>query len=145
MKEAVNIRITSELRAGLNLRSEEEHVTITAVLERYIRAGLAHDNGILIQENALPHIRAAVREEVQIALAQLTEQLTADLTKAARRSDDRLANLTMKAVRQAGLSQRMVFALTSKLAGRVFADESYEFAREATGKDLTRKDLEGEA
>lgn len=143
-KRLGSLRIEATLYDGLYLRVKQTDLTVNALIERYIADGLARDNGTIIETSALPHIREAVREEVNGLLAQVSQRLTADLTKAARRTDDRLAALIVKAVRHAGLAQHMMFALLSKLAGRSFADQTFAHARETIGKELARKSQEEE-
>ncbi len=143
-KRLGSLRIEASLYNGLALRAKHADLSINALIERYLVAGLARDNGTVIETNALPHIRAAVREEVNSLLAQVSGQLATDLGKAARRTDDRLAALIVKAVRHAGISEQMSFALLSKLAGRSFADQTFAHARESVGKELARKKQEEE-
>jgi len=112
----------------------------TSILEDYMAAGLARDNGELIEQNSLPAIRAAIREEVAKAMQDLYQQLSVDLQKSARRSDDRLAALIVKAARYSGIGQRMLYSLTAKMVTQDFAAKMYEAAKEQTGKDIARPD-----
>ena len=118
--------------------SDPTHKPATTLLEEYIAAGLARDNGELIEQNSLPAIRAAVREEVSQAMTELYQQLSADLQRSAKKSDDRLAALIVKAARSAGIAQRMVFSLSSKLVSNEFALKIWDSAKEQTGKALVK-------
>jgi hypothetical protein len=140
VKKQLGLRIDAKLKDALDERAQRTGTPATAILETYIAAGLARDNGELIEQSSLPAIRVAVREEVAKAIADLRQQLSADLAKSARRSDDRLAALIVKSARYAGIAQRMLYALVSKTAGQQFASAAYEDAREKTGKDLARPD-----
>src|SRR5436190_13912065 len=115
MKKQIGLRVEAHLKDGLNDQAGRSNKPATALLEEYIAAGLARDNGELIEQNSLPAIRAAVREEVGKAMQELYQQFSDDLQKSARRSDDRLAALIVKAARSAGIAQRMLFSLASKL------------------------------
>jgi hypothetical protein len=136
----IGLRVDAHLKDGLNDQAERSSKAVTTLLEEYIAAGLARDNGELIEQNSLPAIRAAVREEVGKAMQELYQQLSDDLQKSARRSDDRLAALIVKAARSAGIAQRMLFSLASKLVNYEFAMKIWESAKEQTGKALVKPD-----
>ncbi len=71
-------------------------------------------------------------------MQELYQQLSADLQKSARRSDDRLSALIVKAARSAGIAQRMLLSLAGKLVTPDFATRAYEDAREKAGKDIAK-------
>src|ERR1043166_7394175 len=64
MKKRLDIRIEEDLRDGVERLSQQNGQTLTAVVERYVRDGLARDNGELVEQQSLPEIRKGVREEV---------------------------------------------------------------------------------
>ena len=140
VKSQLGYRIEPRLKDGLEERARRTGTPATKILEEYITAGLARDNGELIEQNSLPAIRAAVREEVARTMTELYQQLSADLQKSARKSDDRLAALIVKAARSAGIAQRMLFSLASKLVTYDFALKIWESAKEQVGKDLAKPD-----
>src|SRR5205809_512775 len=80
----------------------------------------------------------SVREKVSKVMQELYQQLSADLQKSARRSDDRLSALIVKAARSAGIAQRMLLSLAGKLVTPDFATRAYEDAREKAGKDIAK-------
>lgn len=139
-KKQVGLRIEAQLKDGLAERAERTGKPETSILEEYITAGLARDNGELIEQSSLPAIRQAVREEVARAMQDLYQQLSTDLQKSARRSDDRLAALIVKSARYAGIAQRMIYGLIAKTVTPDFAARAYEDAKEKTGKDIARPD-----
>jgi len=138
MKKQLGLRIEEHLKDGLDQRAQQTNTPVTKVLENYIEAGLARDSGELIEQNSLPAIRAAVREEVNRAMQELYQQLSADLQKSARRSDDRLAALIVKAARSAGISWRLIYSLAAKLVSQDFASRVLEDAREKAGKEIAK-------
>ena len=143
-KQQLGLRVEESLKAGLQEQARRSGRAETAILEEYILAGLARDTGELIEQNSLPAIRQAIREvaaeEVNKAIAQLYQQLSVDLTKAAQRSDNRLAALIVKAARWAGIGQRLTYALYAKQYGPQSAASAFEDASEKAGKDLARPD-----
>jgi hypothetical protein len=56
-----------------------------------------------------------------------------------RLSDDRLAKLVVRVVRDAGIGRRLAMAQLSKAYGPDFARSAYESARDDVGKELTEK------
>jgi hypothetical protein len=137
-KKQVGLRIAPHLKDGLQDQAGRSGKAETALLEEYIAAGLARDTGELVEQNSLPAIRQAVREEVAKAMQEMYQQLSTDLQKSARRSDDRLAALIVKAARSAGIGQRMLYSFIGKTVNAEFAARMYEAAKEQTGKDIAR-------
>ncbi len=139
-KKQLGLRIEGHLKDGLDERAQRTGTPATSILEEYIAKGLARDSGELIEQNSLPAIREAVREEVSKAMTELYQQLSADLQKSAKKSDDRLAALIVKTARYSGIGQRMIYALLAKTVNPNFANQAFEDAKEKTGKDLVRPD-----
>jgi hypothetical protein len=138
MKERLFLRIPAELRQKIDARVGRGDTTITQLMERYIRDGLARDAGELIEESSLPAVSQAVRLEVNKSIGDLYDRLSADLQRSARRSDDRLAALIIKAARGAGIAQRLLYSLMAKTVNVDFAKQMYEVANEQAGKELAR-------
>jgi CRP-like cAMP-binding protein len=139
-KKQVGLRVEGRLKDGLQDQAKRSGKPETTLLEEYIAAGLARDNGELVEQNSLPAIRVAVKEEVAKAMQELYQQLSTDLQKSARRSDDRLAALIVKAARYSGIGQRMLYSLMAKTVNPDFAAKMFETAKEQTGKDIARPD-----
>ncbi len=137
-KERLDIRISAQLRHQLDARVEQSGTSITKLTERYLTEGVARDNGEVVEQSSLPAIREAVRSEFTACMDQLYERLSRDLQQSARKSDDRLAALSVKGARSAGIAQRMVFSLASKLVSYDFAMKIWESAKEQTGKALVK-------
>jgi hypothetical protein len=138
MKKQLGLRVEATLKDGLKEQAERAGKAETTLLEEYIAAGLARDAGELIEHNSLPAIREAVREEVARSMQEVYQQLSTELQRSARRSDDRLAALIVKAIRGAGIGWRLVFALLAKQSTYDTAFKAYEDAREKAGKELAR-------
>ena len=56
-----------------------------------------------------------------------------------RNSDDRLASLIVRAVRDAGIIRRLLYALVAKTFGLEFAQEAYENAKAKSGQELATR------
>jgi hypothetical protein len=138
MKQRLEIRIDPNTRAGLDIEARRSGKALTTLVEEYIQQGLARSQGKVIEVESMPEIRAAVREETGKVMAQLYEKLSTDLAAQSRRADDRLAALIVKAVRFAGLGQRMLYMFIRQQTSERDANRIYETAKEQTGKDLAR-------
>jgi outer membrane PBP1 activator LpoA protein len=138
LKVPVGLRVEKRLKEGLDARAQATGRPATAILEEYMTAGLARDSGELIEQNSLPAIRAAVREEVAAQMTILYQQLSADLQKSARRSDDRLAALIVKAARYAGIGQRMVYTFLARTVNPEYAAKVFDDASAKVGQDIAR-------
>jgi len=138
MKKQLGYRIEPQLKDGLDEIAKRTGTPATTILEGYIEKGLARDNGELIEQSSLPAIRTAVREEVNRAMQELYEKLSADLQKSMKRSDDRLSALIIKAARGGGISWRIIFSLAAKLVNQDFAARALDDAREKAGKDIAK-------
>jgi len=136
-KTRFDLRISPDLRHQLDAQVGDSG-NLTKLIERYLEEGIARDNGELIEQSSLPAIRAAVREEVGKAMQELYQQLSSDLQKSARRSDDRLAALIVKAARGSGISWRIIYSLASKLVTPDFATRVLDDAREKVGKEIAK-------
>jgi hypothetical protein len=137
-KGRLDVRISTALRHQLEAKAQQSESSLTKLTERYLVEGLARDNGELIEQSSLPAVREAVRSEFNVCMDHLYERLSQDLQKSARKSDDRLAALIVKAARSAGIAQRMLFSLASKLVNYEFAMKIWDSAKEQTGKALIK-------
>ena len=144
MKKQIGHRVENNLKDGLSDQAKRSKKSEATLLEEYIAAGLARDNGQLIEQNSLPALREAVRSEFNACMDQLYERLSHDLQQSARKSDDRLAALIVKAARSAGIAQRMLFSLASKLVNYEFAMKIWESAKEQTGKAMVKSEEQRE-
>ncbi|EFH79652.1 hypothetical protein [Ktedonobacter racemifer] len=138
-KEQFNVRLDTTLKRALQDRANEAGQPLTQVLERYISEGLARDKGATIEASTVPVIRAAIREEMQRSMETLTAQIHQDVQQISRRDTDRLAALTVKAARSAGIGQRLVYTLLAEEVGEEAADRVFERAVTLTAKELVAR------
>ncbi len=136
MKKRLDIRMKSELRDGLDQRVAHSGEMLTTIVERYVAEGLARDAGLLVEIQSLPEIRVAIRQETARVMGQLSQQLSADLAKAAKRDTERLAKLSANSWRESGIAWRLIYGLTSHIVGNVKAREWYEDAKAKAGKAI---------
>lgn len=137
-KKQIGLRIEAHLKDGLDDQARRTGIPATTLLENYIAKGLARDSGELVEQNSLPAVQQAVKEEVAKAIQELYHHLSTDLQKSARRSDDRLIALIVKGVRSSSITQRMLFTFIGKIVDSTYAKHTFEEAKELAGKDMAR-------
>ena len=146
-EKQLNVWIDSDLKDALAERAKREKKSVTDLTEDILLQDMARQNGEMIEQQALPIIREIVTTEVRKGVAQLLNDLRNELhldlmeeiKTVARLSDDRVAKLVVRAVRDAGISRRLVIAHLSKAYGPDFAKSAYESAKEDAGKELAGK------
>jgi len=137
-RKRLDIRIAAELRDALDRQADESGQMLTAIVERYIVDGMARDQGQLVESSTLPAIRAAVREEVARQMSELYQQLADDLAARMKRADNRLAAISAKGARSAGIAWRLVYALLHKQWPQ-FARDAFEDAKKKAGEELAQR------
>ncbi len=118
-----------------------------------LRQEVARRNGELIEGKLLPILREMIQQEFHRVIAQLHTDLQEDFSRITkwhtdslrdeakyreRQNTDRLAALTIRAIREGGISRRMLFSYLSK-EDHQFAMEVYEDAIAKVGKDLAKR------
>jgi hypothetical protein len=143
----LNVWIDSHLKDALAERAKREKRSVTDLTEAILHQDMARSSGEIVEQQALPIIREIVTTEVRKGIAQLLNDLRDELhldlmeeiKTVARHSDDRLAKLVARAIRDAGIGRRLVMAHLSKAYGPDFARSAYESAKEDVGKELASK------
>ncbi|MGH2505815.1 MAG: hypothetical protein ACRDHZ_00110 [Ktedonobacteraceae bacterium] len=139
-KKRLDIRIAADLRDGLDLQAKQSGKSLTAVVEDMLAADLARRQGEIVESGTLPTIRAAVREEVGMQIAELYGKLADDLMKRMSRADNRLAAIGAKGARSAGIAWRLVYALLVSHKSERYAKDAYEDAKVKAGKELAQRE-----
>jgi gamma-glutamylcysteine synthetase len=143
----LNVWISAEAKQYLDERFEREGRHLYEQIEDYIRKDMAAHRGEVVEQQSLP----VISELVETALRKYTAQLRTDLRNdmqlemieqiktITRNSDNRLASLIVRAVRDSGIIRRLLYALVAKTHGAAFATEAYESAREKAGQELSSR------
>lgn len=143
----LNVWISAVAKQYLDERFEREGRHLYEQIEDYIRKDMAAHRGEVVEQQSLP----VISELVETALRKYAAQLRIDLRNdmqieiveqfktISRNSDNRLAGLIVRAVRDAGIIRRMLYALVAKTHGADFASEAYENAREKAGQELSSR------
>ena len=146
-KKQLNVWISVEAKQYLDECFEREGRHLHEQIEDYIRKDMAAHRGEIMQQQSLP----VISEIVDTTLRKYTAQLRADLRDdlrldilepmktVSRNSDDRLASLIVRVVRDAGIIRRLLYALLAKTFGAEFASEAYENAKARSGQELAAR------
>ena len=146
MEKQLNVWIDGDLKDALAVRAEEEQTTMKYLVEGILRQDMARTRGEIMEQQAMPVVRNIVQSELNRSMAQLRNDLREDMQaeivekirSMTRNTDNRLAGLIVRTVRETGILRRMVFALTSRLVNYAFALETYENAKEKAGQELSK-------
>jgi gamma-glutamylcysteine synthetase len=143
----LNVWISIEAKQYIDERYEQEGCHLNEQIEDYIRQQMAVHRGEIIEQQSLPAISDIIDSKLRKATAQLRADLLEDMhleilesiRTMIRNSDNRLASLIVRAVRDAGIVRRVLYALVAKTFGAAFAQEAYENAKERAGKELASR------
>lgn len=150
-KKQLNVRLDPATCDMLAELSEGKHLNV--FIEELIQQEVARRKGELIEGRLLPILREMIVQEFNRVIAQLHTDLQEDMYRIMkkeidyllfdskyreRQNTDRLAALTIRAIREGGMSRRMLFTYLAK-EDHQFAMEVYEDARAKVGKDLAQR------
>jgi len=150
-KKQLNLRLDPATCDRIAEFARGKHTNI--FIEELIQQETARRQGELIESTMLPILREMIQQEFLRVIAQLHTQLreeihrenqesqasiVAEMKSRERRSDDRLASLIIRAIREGGISRRMLFTYLAKEDSQ-FAMEVYEDARAKVGKDIATR------
>jgi hypothetical protein len=148
----LNVWIDGDLKVALAERAKREGKTLTDLVEGILQQDVARERGEIIEQQALPVIRDIVQSELRKMGSQLRTDLREDMQleivesikTMTRTSDNRLAALIVRTVRDGHIIRRLLFALTAKLVSAAFAQEAYENAKEKAGQELAARSTKRE-
>ncbi len=141
----LNVWISVEAKQYLDERFEREGRHLYEQIEDYIRKDMAAHRGELMEQQSLP----VISEIVDTTLRKYTAQLRADLRDdlrldilepmktVSRNSDDRLASLIVRAVRDAGIIRRLLIMNT---LGEMMVFDHIAYLKLLIGNQIVRGD-----
>ncbi len=142
----LNVWLPVELRDYVAQRAEDEKRGMNLIIADLIRQDMVQRQSDLVQGNTLALVREMLTEEMQKAHTQLRRSLRDDREAEAeeardwmKKQVDRLAGLSVMAIRNAGIARRLVYAVLSKAHGPTFAKAVYDDAVEKAKKELLPK------
>ena len=151
-KERFNLYFSSDIATAIRALAGSTRQQ-SRVAEELIRLGLSLKNGEVIAQRSLPviheivetallktqaQLRTDLREEMLNQNQESKADIIAEMKARERRSDDRLASLIIRAIREGGISRRMLFTYLAKDDAQ-FAMEVYDDAKAKVGKDIATR------
>jgi hypothetical protein len=127
--------------------SEQTGQPMNNIADELIAIGIAVKNGEVIEQQSLPVIREIIDSSLRKHLAAQRNDLREDMSleftnefKAIQRqSDNRLAALIVRTLRDANIARRLMYTLLAKAYGATFAIQAYEDASEKAGRDISNR------
>jgi hypothetical protein len=140
----LNVWIDQQYKDQLeHWKREDNKPGMNVIVEELIEAEIARRSGKIVEQQSLPVIREIVRSEVREATAQLRREVRLDreleqteLRDYLRKSFDRLAGLSVQAIRHSGVSFRLAYSALAKLSSVDSARSVYKDAKEAVERQL---------
>ncbi len=148
MRKRLDVHIEAERYDYIKEASERIGLPMNVITDELLALGIATKRGEVIEQQSLPVIRDIVQTELRKALAQQRSDLREDMSleftnewKALQRaSDNRLAALMVRGLRDSNVARRLIYAMLARSHGPDFASRAYEDAKEKAGKEIARKD-----
>ncbi len=146
----LNVWIPKELRDYVEDKKKRENKPgMNIVIADLIRQERAREQGEVIEQQSLPVLQELIRKEVRQALAEHRRNVHDDRQQemeeqntSLRKGFDRIAALTVNAIRNAGIGRRLSYSLLAKAYGSTFALEAFEDAKEKAKRELLPKHKE---
>ncbi|MBO0782193.1 MAG: hypothetical protein J2P37_25525 [Ktedonobacteraceae bacterium] len=146
-EEQINFYMDRDLKEALKARAQQEGTTIKGLINEILGQDMARHRGEVIEQQSLPVIREMVQGEIRKALAQqLTEfrqevqdEIIDTMKWLTKKTDNRLAGLVVRAVRDSSINRYLLFALLAKWHGTEFAQDAYADAKTKAGKELSSR------
>jgi hypothetical protein len=151
----LNVWIPKDLKDYLADRAKRDNKQgMNVVVAELIRQERAREQGEVIEQQSLPVLQEMMRQEIRQALAEHRRDVRDDRALEQeeqrdylRKGFDRLASLTIHAIRNAGISRRLTYSVLAKAYGPSFAQSAFEDAKEKTQRELlprAKKELDNE-
>lgn len=150
MRKRLDVQVEAERYDYIKEASERMGIPMNVIADELLALGIATKRGEVIEQQSLPVIREIVQTELRKSLAQQRSDLredmglefTNELKALQRASDNRLAALMVRALRDSNIARRLIYAMLARTHGPDFALRAYEDAKEKAGKDIARRDEE---
>jgi hypothetical protein len=148
MRKRLDVQVEAERYDYIKEASERTGIPMNVIADELLALGIATKRGEVIEQQSLPVIREIVQTELRKALAQqrtdlredMSLEFTNELKPLQRASDNRLAALIVRALRDSNVARRLIYAMLARTHGPDFALRAYEDAKEKAGKEIAKRD-----
>ncbi len=152
MRKRLDIQISEERYSYIKDVSDTSGIQMNSITDELLAIGIAVKRGEVIEQQSLPVIREIITSELRKAFATQRDALREDMAleftnefkAVSRASDNRLAALIVKTLRDANIARRLMYTILAKAYGADFALKAYEDASQKAGRDLANRQSRGD-
>jgi hypothetical protein len=152
MRKRLDVQIDADHYDFIKEEADRSRSPMNAIADELLALGIATKRGEVIEQQSLPVIREIVQTELRKQLAQqrmdvredMSLEFTNEIKAIQRASDNRLAALIVRTLRDANIARRLMFALLAKAHGPDFANKAYTDASEKAGRDIASRSTKGD-
>ena len=147
MRKRLDVQVEEERYDYIKDVSDRSDVPMNVLSDELLAIGIAVKRGEVIEQQSLPVIReiidTALRKHLARQRTDLREDMALEFTHeikaVTRASDNRLAALIVKTLRDANIARRLMYTLLAKAYGGTFAMQAYEDASQKAGRDIANR------
>jgi hypothetical protein len=152
MRKRLDVQIDEKRYEYIKEASDKSGIPMNVITDELLSLGIAVKSGEVIEQQSLPVIREIVSAELRKGFAAQRDmiredmqlELTNEIKAMTRSSDNRLASLIVKTLRDANIARRLMYTLLAKAHGPQFAMTAYEDASQKAGRDIANRRKEDE-
>lgn len=146
-RKRLDVQIDAERFDYIKEEAERSGKAMNVISDELIAIGIAVKRGEVIEQQSLPVIREIIDTSLRKQLAQqrsdlredMALELTNEIKAITRNSDNRLAALIVRTLRDANIARRLMYTLLAKAYGAEFAMKAYEDASQKAGRDISNR------
>jgi hypothetical protein len=147
VRKRLDVQIEAERFEYIKNESESTGKAMNVISDELIAIGIAVKRGEIIEQQSLPVIReiidTSLRKHLAVQRNELREDMSLEFTNEikaiSKNSDNRLAALIVRTLRDANIARRLMYTLLAKAHGVDFALKAYEDASEKAGRDISNR------
>ncbi len=147
MRKRLDVQVDEERYDYIKDVSDRSGVPMNVVSDELLAIGIAVKRGEVIEQQSLPVIReiidTSLRKHLAVQRTTIQEDMALEVTNEikaiSRASDNRLAALIVRTLRDANIARRLMYTLLAKAYGATFAMQAYEDASEKAGRDISNR------
>jgi hypothetical protein len=147
IRKRLDVQIDAERFDYIKNESDSTGKAMNVISDELLSIGIAVKRGEIIEQQSLPVIReiidTALRRHLAAQRTDLREDMALEFTNEmkaiSRNSDNRLAALIVRTLRDANIARRLMYTLLAKAYGAEFAMKAYEDASEKAGRDISNR------
>jgi hypothetical protein len=145
MDKRLDVWIDEELKSYVSNKAKNGDKSMSQIISELIQKEMIREKGDIIEQQSLPVIREIIDTSLQKHLAQyrinvredMQLEFTNEFKAITRASDNRLAALIVRALRDSSIARRLMYAMLSRSFGPDYALKAYEDAKERAGQELS--------